>query len=105
MKDANITKSNTFPNKVEVNLHMFSALMLDRILGHVNGADIVTIHKSRLAQRSMKLSEELPQPSSFSNGIGNCSIFSLSTGVGNGVLALGRPRDEIVPNKDRITGG
>jgi hypothetical protein len=49
MKNANIAKSNTFPNKMEVNLHMFIALMLDRVLGHVNGADIVTIHESRLA--------------------------------------------------------
>jgi hypothetical protein len=57
MKDANITKSHTFPNKVDVNLHMFSALMLDRVLGHVNGADIITIYESRLVQWSVKLGE------------------------------------------------
>jgi hypothetical protein len=49
VKNTDITKSNPFPNKVEINFHMFSPLMLNRILGHVDGADIVTVHKSCFA--------------------------------------------------------
>jgi hypothetical protein len=49
MKNTDITKSNSFPDEVEINFHMFGVLMLDWILGHVDGADIVTIHKSCLA--------------------------------------------------------
>jgi hypothetical protein len=48
MKNTHITKSNSLPNKMEINLDMLGALMLDRVLGHVDGADIVTIHKCRL---------------------------------------------------------
>jgi hypothetical protein len=49
MKNTDITKSNPFPDEVEINFHMFGALMLDWVLGHADGADIVTIHKSCLA--------------------------------------------------------
>jgi hypothetical protein len=42
MKDANITTSNTFPHEVEVNLYVLRTLMLNRVGGHVDCADVVT---------------------------------------------------------------
>ena len=50
MKDTKITNENPLPDKVEVNLNMFGALMLNRIGGHVDGADVVTIHQCGLAE-------------------------------------------------------
>jgi hypothetical protein len=60
VENTDITKSNTFPNKMEINLHMFGTLMLNRVLGHVDGADVVAVHKSRFAQGSVKLRQQLP---------------------------------------------
>jgi hypothetical protein len=31
MKNADITKSNALPDEVKINLHMFGALMLNRV--------------------------------------------------------------------------
>ena len=42
MKNSNSTKSNMFLNKMEINLDVFSPLMLDWVGGHVDGADVVT---------------------------------------------------------------
>jgi hypothetical protein len=55
VENTNITKSDPFPNKMEINLHMFGALMLNRVLGHVDGADVVAVHKSCFAQGGVKL--------------------------------------------------
>jgi hypothetical protein len=55
VENTDITKSDPFPNKMEINLHMFGALMLNRVLGHVDGADVVAVHKSCFAQGGVKL--------------------------------------------------
>jgi hypothetical protein len=41
MKNVNVTTSNTFPHKVEVNLDVLGALMLNWVGGHVDCADVV----------------------------------------------------------------
>jgi hypothetical protein len=81
MKNTNIAKGNTFPNKMKVNLNMLGSLMLDGVLGHVDGADIVTIHESRLVQRSVKLGQELSQPGGLSDCIGDGPVLSFSAGA------------------------
>jgi len=43
MQDMNITSSNLLPNEMEVNLDVLGALMLNRVGGHVDGANVVTI--------------------------------------------------------------
>ena len=55
MKDTKITNGNPLPDEVEVNLNMLGALMLNRIGGHVDGADVVTIHQCSSAKRGVKL--------------------------------------------------
>ena len=55
MKNTTITNGNPLPDEVEVNLNMLGALMLNWIGGHVDGADVITIHQRRAAKRSVKL--------------------------------------------------
>ena len=43
VKHANVTNNNPFPHKVEINLDMLCALMLNRIGGEVDCTDIVTV--------------------------------------------------------------
>jgi hypothetical protein len=46
--------------------------------------------------------KELLKPRNFRNGINNSSIFRLSTGAGNCLLALRRPGNQVVPKKHNI---
>ena len=105
MKNSKITNGNPLPNEVEINLNMLGSLMLNRVGGHVDGADVVTIHQRSSAKRGMKLLKQLAQSSSLSNTVGHGAILSLGTGSGDSILTLGGPRDEIVPEKHSIARG
>jgi hypothetical protein len=41
MENPNLTEGDTLPNKVEINLNVLRALMLDRIGGEVDSTNIV----------------------------------------------------------------
>ena len=82
MKNTNITNGDPFADEVEMNLDMLGSLMLNRIGGHVDGADVVTIHQRSSAKRGMKLLKQLAQPSSLSDTVGHGAILSLGTGSG-----------------------
>jgi hypothetical protein len=103
MKNTHITNGNPFAHKVKVDLHMLGALMLDRIGRHVDSADVVTIYQSCLAERSMKLSQQLTNPSGFSNSIGDSPILSLGTGTRDSELSFRGPRDQIVTQEHSIS--
>ena len=79
MKNSNVTNSNPFPYEVKVNLHMFRALMLNRVGIKVNCTDIVAINQSRLGKRIVELLEKLSKPGGLSNSIGDSPILSLCT--------------------------
>jgi hypothetical protein len=57
MKHTDIPNSNPFTNEVEVDLHMFGALMLNGVRGHVDGTDVVAVNQGGLAQGSMQFSQ------------------------------------------------
>ena len=80
MKNSKITNGNPLPNEVEINLNMLGSLMLNRVGGHVDGADVVTIHQCGTAKGSTKLLEELAQPCRLGDSISHCAILSFSTG-------------------------
>ena len=63
MHDADITNSNTLPHEVKIDLNVLGALMLDRVGGHVDSADVVTIDERGALRSSMELKEKLTQPS------------------------------------------
>ena len=50
MKNADSTDGNTFPDEMEVDLHMFGALMLNRVGGEVDCADIVAIDEAGIGK-------------------------------------------------------
>jgi hypothetical protein len=55
VQDTNITDGHAFPHKVEVDLDMLRALVLNGVGGEVDGADVVAVDDGALRQRSMKL--------------------------------------------------
>jgi hypothetical protein len=105
MQDTDFTKGDSLSDEVQVDLNMLGSLMLNRVSGEINGADIITVDHCSTTERTVKLCQELAQPASFRDSIHDSSIFCLCTGLGHCRLRLGRPRDEIVPEKHRITRG
>ena len=55
MKNTNITNGDPFADEVEMNLDMLGSLMLNRVGGYVDSADVVTIHQCSSAKRGVKL--------------------------------------------------
>jgi hypothetical protein len=96
VQDTDITDCNAFPNEVEVDLDMLHTLVLNRVGGEVDGADIVVVDERALWQQSIELQEELSEPTSFGYVIGHGVILSLDARSEDNVLALGGPGDEVV---------
>jgi hypothetical protein len=55
MQDADITDGHTFSHKVEVDLDMLRALVLNGVGGEVDDADVVIVDEGALRQWSMEL--------------------------------------------------
>jgi hypothetical protein len=50
MENPNLTEGDTLPNKVEINLNVLRALMLDQIGGEVDSTNVVTINQGGTAK-------------------------------------------------------
>jgi hypothetical protein len=95
VQDVDITDGHAFLHKVEVDLDMLRALVLNGLGGEVDGADVVVVDEGALHQWSMELLKELPQPAGLHHDIGHGLALSLSTRVGDDVLMLRRLGDEV----------
>jgi hypothetical protein len=105
VQDADITDGNAFPNEVEVDLDMLHTLMLNRVVGEIDGTNVITVDESALWQLSLELLKELPEPTSFSNTVSHVTILSLGARSGDDNLALGGPRDEVIVEEHNIARG
>ena len=45
MQNTKITNGDSLPDEVKIDLNVLGALMLNRVGGHVDGTDVVTIHQ------------------------------------------------------------
>ena len=52
MKYSNVSKRHLFPNKVDVQLNMLGAAMVDRVGGEVDGGDVVAIDHGGFGNRT-----------------------------------------------------
>jgi hypothetical protein len=53
MQDTDITDGHAFPHKVEVDLDMLCALVLNGVGGEVDGTDVVAVDECALRQQSV----------------------------------------------------
>jgi hypothetical protein len=102
MEDADLTDDNLLSDKMKINIHMLGALMLNGVGGEVHGTDIVTVDKCAPRRRGLDLVEQLTQPGGLSHAVGNSTILGLSARAGDDGLLLGRPGNQVVPQKHRI---
>ena len=91
MEDAHLAERHTLPDEVQVDLHMFCTLVLDRVRGEIRRTDVVTIDHSSTRRWATELVEKLAKPCSFRDTISNRAIFSLRTRSGHRGLSLGEP--------------
>ena len=91
VEDTYMTESHLFPNKMNVELDVFGATMMDRIGGEVDGGDVVAEHHGGLGDWTRKLLEKLAKPRALGDHIGHDSILGLSARMGDRSLSLGRP--------------
>jgi hypothetical protein len=46
MKNTDGSNGDLFPDEVEVNFHMLGSLMLNRVGGEIDGADVVAVEEA-----------------------------------------------------------
>jgi hypothetical protein len=61
---------------VEINFHMFGALVLNRVGGEVDSTDIVAVDEAGGLKGMVEFLEKLPEPGNFSDTICNSAVFS-----------------------------
>jgi hypothetical protein len=62
MQNVDITNGHMFPHKVEVDLDMLHALVLNRVGREVDDADVITVYEGVLCQRSKELLQASTTP-------------------------------------------
>jgi hypothetical protein len=55
VQDTDITDGHAFPHKVEVDLDMLHALVLNGVGGEVDGTNVVAVDEGALYQQSVEL--------------------------------------------------
>ena len=102
MENPNLSDRHPVPNKVQVDLHMLRPLVLNRVGGEVDGADVVAVDKGTLGERTVELCQELSKPGRLSHAVSNSPVLRLSTGAGDHRLSLRRPGHQVVAEEDSI---
>jgi hypothetical protein len=57
MEDTDLTDGDLLSDKIEINLHMLGALMLNGVGGEVHSADIITTDKVAPRRQALELME------------------------------------------------
>jgi hypothetical protein len=105
MQYSELAEGDPLPNKVEINLNVLCALMLDWVAGEIYSTDVVTVDQGGTARWVAKFKKKLTQPSSFSNTIRYSTIFGLGAGAGDRMLTLGGLGHQIIPEEHCVARG
>jgi len=55
MQDPNFSQGHLLTNKMNINLYVLRATMVDRISSHIHNTNIVTVDNGSFGERKMKL--------------------------------------------------
>jgi hypothetical protein len=84
MKDLGFPKRN--PDEVQIDLHMFCALVLNRVGREVHCADIIAVHHRGTPRWAVEFLQELPHPTRFCNTVRNRLVFCFGARARDGSL-------------------
>jgi hypothetical protein len=91
MEHPDLTERHLFAYKMDVNLNVLRTAVLNRIAGHVDGANVVTEDNRSRAQGPVELVEKLTKPTTLSHCVSHGAIFSLGTRARNRGLPFRGP--------------
>jgi hypothetical protein len=74
----------TLSDKIKINLHIFGALMLNKVGEDVHDTDVVIVDESAPRRRTLELTEQLMQPGGLSYAVGDGTVLGFCA----------RPRDD-----------
>ena len=94
MQHVYMTKSYLFANKMDINLNVLGASMMNRVGREVDRRNIVTVDNRGLVNRRQELMQKLTKPGTLGDDVGNGAVLRFSTGAGDNGLSLGRPGDK-----------
>jgi len=89
-------------HKMNIDLNMFCASMVDRVGGHVHRTHIVAVDNGGTMKSMMNILQQLTKPTTLGNNVCYRSIFGLYTGVGNRSLTLGEPVDKVITEVNAV---
>ena len=88
MEDPNSTGGDIIADEVQIDLDMLGPLVLHWVGGEVDRADVVAVDQRAPGEWTVKLDEELSEPSSLRHAVGHGTVLRLGTRAGNDRLAL-----------------
>jgi hypothetical protein len=94
-----------FPHKVEVDLNMLRALVLNGVGREVDDADVAAVDEGALHQWSVELLKLLSQPTNLCHTIGYNLVLNLDTRAGDDVMTLRRSGDEVGAEEHNVVRG
>jgi hypothetical protein len=74
----NVTGGNMFADEVHVDLHLLRALMLHRIGGEVDHADVAAVDKGDTLEGTVEILEKLAQPGGLGHAVGHNALLGLN---------------------------
>ena len=93
MQHLNVSQSNLVADKVNVNLYMLRAVLVDWVsFMHVHSTDMVAVDDRRLREGCMKLLKKLTKPTCLSHSMCNNMLLSLRAQTGDYGMVFGGPR-------------
>ena len=81
MENSDLAKRHLIADKMDVDLNVLRAAMLNGVGRHVDNTNVVSIDHSRQRDRNMKLLQELPQPAALSYGVSNSTVLNFCAGA------------------------
>jgi hypothetical protein len=83
VKHTDISNGVALADEVQVDLNMLCALVLDRVGGEVDDANVVAIDKSASRQQTVELLEKLTKPDRLGHVVCHGAVLGFNAGVGD----------------------
>jgi hypothetical protein len=80
VKNTKLAELDFLTDKMDVQLYMFGAAVVDWVRRHVHRRDVVTVHHRSFGNDDMELAQQLSKPAAFSDDVGDGAILGLRTG-------------------------
>ena len=90
MEYPNLADGDAISDEVKIDLHMLGPLVLHRVGGEVDSADVVAVDQHAPGEGTMELGEELTEPRSLRHAFGHDTVLCLGARAGDNRLALRR---------------